>query len=85
MPHDVRFVPSGRGKAQCAPDPTYPNGLDIVIKERPACTVNLPYPAAECGHWEITCTKCGLTVAVTAAGRPDDPKSVQLPCIATVN
>jgi hypothetical protein len=76
----VKFVKSGRGKARCAPNPDYPNGLDIRIKERPACIVDLPYPAPECGHWAIEYRLCGLTVAVTAAGRADDPRSVQVPC-----
>lgn len=81
----VTFVPSGRGKARCAANPDYPNGLDIKIEQEPSCTVALPYPAPECGHWNLSCGKCGLTVAVTAAGRPDDPKSVQVPCQMTVN
>lgn len=80
MSHHVTFVKSGRGKAQCAPNPDYPNGIKIVITDDVKCKVDLPYPAPECGHWSIHCSACGLTVAVTAAGRPDDPISIEIPC-----
>lgn len=78
----VKFVPSGSGKARCDPNPNYPNGLDIKIDRNPYCFVALPYPAPECGHWSLLCERCGLTVVVTAAGRSDDPKSVEIPCTA---
>lgn len=29
MQHSIEFQPSGRGKAQCPPDPAYPNGKAI--------------------------------------------------------
>lgn len=81
----VEFVPSGRGKAQCAPNPGYPDGIDIKIKDRPVCVVALPYPAPECGHHMLRCVRCGVAVAVTAAGRADDPKSVEIPCQGLAN
>ena len=81
----VEFIPSGRGKARCAPNPAYPDGMDIKIAMRPSCMVALPYPAPECGHYSLCCSRCGLTVAVTAAGRPDDPRSVEIPCQPLVN
>ncbi len=78
---NIAFKPSGRGKARCQPDQNYPNGIDIVMTEEgPFCKVFLPYPAPECGHYAISCNLCGIKVAVTTAGRPDDPKSVTIPC-----
>ena len=86
--HQVEFIASGRGKAQCPPDPAYPKGipLDAVgARNCPSCTVELPYPAPECGMWRVDCTECGMSVLVSAAGRPDDPISVKLPCLRSVN
>jgi len=79
--HLVTFFPSGRGKAQCPPDPNYPEGIPLDVSQgRPSCLVTLPYPAPECGLWIVTCRKCLTSVAITAAGRPDDPTSVRIPC-----
>ncbi len=44
------------------------------------CTIALPYPAPECGMWIIRCDRCPMSIAVTAAGRPDDPISVTVEC-----
>ena len=80
--YDVLFRPSGRGKAQCAANPAYPAGVDLDLTKgtRPSCTFELPYPAEECGMWLIQCRRCGIAVAVTAAGRADDPRSVTARC-----
>jgi hypothetical protein len=79
--HKVTFIPNGRGKAQCPPDPMYPHGKVInSYPEGVSCMVELPYPAPECGYWYIDCGECGLKVMVTAAGRPDDPIAVFVPC-----
>lgn len=79
--HDIKFKPSGRGKAQCAPDPAYPEGKAVDIAgNSPACLIKLPYPAPECGYWMIDCNACDLKFAITAAGRPDDPISVKVAC-----
>lgn len=83
MHHEVTFVPSGRGKAQCPPNPDYPSGIAIDAagdESVLSCVAQLPYPAPECGHWKIECGVCGLTVAATAAGRADDPISIRVPC-----
>jgi hypothetical protein len=83
MAHQITFRPSGRGKAQCAPNPEFPNGVAINMTtgaDDAYCGVPLPYPAPECGAWVVTCECCSMTVAITAAGRPDDPVSVLLPC-----
>jgi hypothetical protein len=78
---NVRWVDHGR-KAQCPPDPRYPDGVDVKIPSDGSaiCGTALPYPAPQCGVWMIECDVCGQTAAVTAAGRPDDPRSVSLPC-----
>lgn len=82
MSHSVRFEPSGRGQAQCAPDPAFPNGIALSVGKsgEKACSVALPYPAPECGMWIVRCGECPMSLAITAAGRPDDPISVTFPC-----
>jgi len=47
------------------------------------CLVELPYPAPECGYWHIKCATCGMVVAITAVGRPDDPVRVKIPCLGS--
>jgi len=81
----ITFVASGRGKAQCPPDENYPNGiaLDMAPGIKRACITTLPYPAPECGYFIIDCQICKIHVAVTAAGRPDDPITVNIPCKGT--
>lgn len=80
--HELKFVPSGRGQAQCPPDPRYPEGIAVVgaREDETSCTVKLPYPAPECGVHVVKCTLCMNVVAITAAGRPDDPVSVTMKC-----
>ena len=67
---------------QCAPNPYYPKGIDLDVSHAAvaACTATLPYPAKRCGHYLIECRLCRYRVIVTTAGRPDDPKSVKIPC-----
>lgn len=83
MGHRIEFTPSGRGKAQCAPDPKYPHGiaLDGTQSAGKTCKVELPYPAPECGMWRIDCDECSMSIIVTAAGRADDPISVKMSCL----
>lgn len=84
----LEFQPSGRGKAQCPSNPAWPDGKDLDVSHGDrACTVDLPYPAEECGVWIIRCSACGMSLGVTAAGRPDDPRSVKFSCKerATIN
>jgi len=82
----VTFIDSGR-EPQCKPDPRYPKGIDVDLREPdkraavyPHCCYGVPYPAPRCGIYSVKCEKCGLTVAITVAGRTDDPRSVTLPC-----
>lgn len=67
---------------QCAPNPNYPNGKDIDCSDNAeiTCTVELPYPAKRCGLYVVHCSRCGLNIALTTAGRPDDPRSVKIGC-----
>lgn len=75
----VEFVSADR-KAQCPPDPDFPNGIDIDAGFKQMCAADLPYPAECCGYYRVQCHKCGMTIAYTAAGRVDDPRRVTLPC-----
>lgn len=79
--HTVKFLSDGR-RAQCAPNPAYPNGIEIDATQNgeAGCWVDLPYPAECVGKWYVECEACGGTTLITAAGRPDDPKRVKLPC-----
>ena len=64
-------------------DPRYPNGMDVDMASgaKQACLIKLPYPTKPLiGLYHIECTTCGLVIAVTTAGRPDDPKSVIVAC-----
>lgn len=66
---------------RCASNPAYPNGMDVNISpDVDGCWVDLPFPAEGCGVWLIVCPICDHHVGVTAAGRPDDPRRVRIPC-----
>jgi hypothetical protein len=77
----IEFLDSGRSPT-CQPNPIYPNGIDLdVANGQPwHCTARPPYPAPRCGAYLITCETCGIRVAVTVAGRQDDPRSVKMAC-----
>lgn len=81
MTHKIKWIDRGR-EPQCPPNPAFPNGTntDISMGAQKACTIDLPYPAKRCGLYAIECEACGLTLAVTTAGRPDDPRSVRVAC-----
>jgi hypothetical protein len=78
----IEFIPSGRGKARCAADPNYPHGIALPCPEGTTqrCFVELPYPAPECGMSDVHCRTCAFSLLITAAGRADDPISVEMPC-----
>jgi hypothetical protein len=78
---DIVWQDGGREPTQ-RPNPKYPAGRDVDISEGrlPNCTAALPYPAKRCGVYFVICDECGLRVGVTTAGRPDDPRSVTVPC-----
>jgi hypothetical protein len=77
----VGFISHNR-KAKCAPDPAYPQGIDADLTDgaKVACLAELPYPAECCGVWLVECLTCGIRAGITAAGRPDDPRSAKLAC-----
>jgi len=72
----------GGREPQCEPNPAYPKGidLDVSLGAKNTCSVTLPYPAKRCGHFIVKCRACGTRIAITTAGRPDDPRSVRIPC-----
>jgi len=75
---------SANRKAQNPPDPRFPNG---VVIDAPGtsefCKVKPEYPAPECGQWLISCSVCGASMMVTAAGRIDDPVEIHVSCKGT--
>lgn len=75
----VRWVDRFREPTQ-PPNPRFPHGVDINGGQTPACFCALPYPAKRCGYYVVECAECGVTVACTTAGRPDDPRSIMIPC-----
>ena len=78
---DVIWLDKER-EPECESNPLYPNGIDIDASEgaAKACTVSLPYPAERCGVYVVTCKTCAANIALTTAGRADDPRSVKFPC-----
>lgn len=83
---NCRWVDGGREPTQ-PPDPAYPDGIDVVIQGGPKdsmriCSTTIPYPTghANIGTWVVTCRTCGFRVTLTAASRPDDPRSLSFPC-----
>lgn len=67
---------------KCAPDPAFPAGMDIDLSKgaRITCQTMLAYPAKRCGAYVISCDNCRQRVALTTAGRPDDPRVITLGC-----
>lgn len=68
---------------KCAPDPRFPKGKDLDISHdaEAACKTDLPYPAKRCGLLIVECQTCKQRIAITTAGRTDDPRSLKLACI----
>jgi hypothetical protein len=63
-------------------DPDFPDGthLDLAFGAEPACWTDLPYPVARVGAHQVECPTCGLRLLCGANGRPDDPRTVRVPC-----
>lgn len=78
---DIHWL-DGEREPQEAPNPLYPDGMDIDVSDGATvtCTTALPYPARRCGVYLVVCRSCGLRVGITTAGRPDDPRSLKLAC-----
>lgn len=77
----IKWLDGGRSP-QVAPNPRYPCGVDLDISAGrvDGCTAELPYPAKRIGSYVVTCLRCGFVGACTTAGRPDDPRSLTMPC-----
>ena len=77
----VIWKDAGR-EPQVAPNPAYPDGVDIdaALTGHPSCRLDLPYPAKRIGTYVIECTICSCRMLVTTAGRRDDPRSATVPC-----
>ena len=80
----IEWIDGGHGP-RCPSDPAYPDGIDIAPPwgDVPTCKVDLPYPAARVGCYVIKCEVCGIQIGATTAGRPDDPRSIVIPCKIT--
>jgi hypothetical protein len=78
---EITWHDRGREPTQ-PPNPAYPDGidLDVTAGAMPVCQVPLPYPAKRIGYYTVFCKTCRYSVACTTAGRPDDPRSIKLPC-----
>lgn len=78
---EINWHDLGR-EPKVAPNPAYPDGIDMDVTagQQPNCTTALPYPARRCGYYTVRCILCGYSVALTTAGRPDDPRSLKIPC-----
>ena len=78
---EVTWHDGGREPSQ-PPNPKFPMGIDIDFTAGAAktCLVWLPYPAKRCGFFSLQCRDCGYSVAITTAGRADDPRSIKVPC-----
>ena len=77
----VYFLDQKR-QAVCEANPRFPNGCHVDLSDGApvTCTAQLEYPAKGCGIWTVICSACGLRIALTTAGRVDDPRSVTVAC-----
>jgi len=77
----IEWLDSGY-EPECRPDPAYPDGCDVDATRGAAawCKADLPYPARRCGLYLVACRRCGARIAITPAGRPDDPRSLKIAC-----
>jgi hypothetical protein len=69
---------------RCKPDPRFPNGVDLDVSRgaTATCQIKLQCPAKGQGGWLVQCAACGSNAFATTAGRPDDPRSIKIPCKA---
>jgi hypothetical protein len=81
MKHKIVWIDS-KSYPKNRPNPKYPNGIDLDMSKgaERSCFIKLPYPAERIGYYDIECATCGLRVAVSTAGRIDDPTSVKIAC-----
>lgn len=83
----AEFVWRSKEPAKSPPNEEFPFGMavDLSAGRLPACKRLLPYPAPGVGSWLVKCSRCGIDVLVTAAGRADDPTQVLIACKATAS
>lgn len=83
MSHTLSYMVRG-GPPKSPPNPAFPQGVDVDLSDnaKVSCLVVLPYPNPNknIGTWMIRCDQCKQIVAVTAAARSDDPRTVRLAC-----
>ena len=59
----------------------HPEGLKITEADvGPSCLFDLPYPSPRCGLLVVDCERCGKRIALTVAGRVDDPRTLRMSC-----
>lgn len=80
-PFEIEWRDRGR-EPECPSNAAYPEGIDVdaSLGAEPSCVAVLPYPAKRCGTYLVRCNICGFAAGCTTAGRPDDPRSIRLPC-----
>lgn len=80
---DIEWIDRGQ-PPRAKPNPRFPKGIDLDVThgKEPYCVVKLPYPTGHInvGLWMIRCRQCHIKAAITAASRPDDPRTVRMPC-----
>lgn len=77
-----QFLTNGR-RPRCAANPNFPTGIVVDFRSHPhepSCATTLSYPLQYGGVHMVECRLCGMAVAITAAGRPDDPHTAILAC-----
>lgn len=78
----VKWFDGGQEPAQQS-DPAFPRGVDYDISEgAQSCVTGLPYPAKRIGQFLIVCRVCNFRMILSTAGRPDDPRSIRVACLA---
>lgn len=85
MNNDGRFAITWRDSGhepRVPPNPAYPTGIDLDASQgaEQTCQTALPYPAQRIGSYFIECNRCGIRVACTTGGKPDDPRSIKMAC-----
>jgi hypothetical protein len=80
----IKYIDRG-SRPKVAADPNFPDGKHVDCGARPACWVDLPYMTkVNVGCWLVECVTCGANCMLTMASRPDDPRSLMLPCARRV-
>jgi hypothetical protein len=81
MTHRIQWI-DGKAEPKNPPNPRYPLGIDLDMSKGAdrSCQVTLPYPAKRIGYYDVECTDCGIRVAISTAGRADDPRSAKIAC-----